>query len=116
MENIEILVLTGIIFTLFALFIIGPLFYAHQISQTGAKKMDSTSKDYNSQKKIEALNHIYQDILSEPNLSKKEKSTLTKIMNRTIADMESDGVYFPKALPNNHDNNAGENILTDKSK
>ena len=99
MENTEILVLTGIICTLFALFIIGPLFYAHQMNQTRGGESGSYLKDQQPKKELETLNHIYREILTEKSLSKKEKLTLSKIMNRTIADMESDGVYFPESLP-----------------
>jgi hypothetical protein len=114
MENTEIFVLTGIICTLFALFIIGPLFYAHQISQSRTEaEIKSTRKNGGQQKKAETLQHFYQGILSEPSLSKKEKTTLAKIMNRTIADMDSDGVYFPEALQDIDASNKGKKNDTD---
>ena len=99
MENTEILVLTGIICTLFALFIIGPLFYAHQMNQNNGGEFGSNAKDQRPKKELETLNHLYREILTEQSLSKKEKLAIAKIMNRTISDMDSDGVYFPESLP-----------------
>lgn len=94
MENTEILVLTGIICTLFALFIIGPLFYAHQLNQNQPNADGSFSSV--SKKKAPDYSKMYNAINSDPTLTKKEKSAVTKIMNRTMSDMESDGVYFPE--------------------
>ena len=75
MKNIEIVILTSIICTLFVVFIFGPLFYAHKIS--GETK--NTSKLH---KKV------------------KDQKKILKRINRTIADMESDGIYFSEDVKN----------------
>ncbi len=75
MENIEIVILTLIICILFVVFIFGPLFYAHKISGGG------------------------QMIGKPPKKGKGQKKILKRI-NRTIADMESEGIYFSEDVKN----------------
>lgn len=69
MKNMEIIILTSIICTLFVVFIFGPLLYAHKISG-GRETSSKPFKKGKGQKKI------------------------LKRIDRTIADMESEGIYF----------------------
>lgn len=81
----EIIILTTIICTLFATFIFGPLFYAHRL---GKSRTDSGDTKVNLIKLVNSLS-------KNKSVSKENKKKMVKVISRTIADMESDGIYFP---------------------
>lgn len=87
MENMDLIVLTSIIATLFLVFFI-------------AIYREISSIDENSYKHAKeggprvALFNLMARLFEDEKISPKEKKTIYKAINRTIADMESDGIYF----------------------
>jgi hypothetical protein len=89
MQNTEIIILSVIIVSLFAAFIFGPLVYVY----TGDHIPEEDRNKF-GMFIIKTLKKLQED----RNLSLEEKGKLTKTLQKTIADMETDGVYFPKSL------------------
>jgi len=87
MENLEILILTTVITTLFAVFI-GLTFRELKESE---KKPRQGRKSFGP---ITRLVNLVSIIFEDDNFSKEEKKKIYKAMYRTIADMESDGIRF----------------------
>jgi hypothetical protein len=90
MQHLDIIVLTTILSTLFAVF--GILMYKEFSS------MEKNGYEYNpSAKKYgrEALFVVMQRLFDEESIPKKEKKKMYKAVTRTISDMESNGMYFP---------------------
>ncbi len=88
MENLEIFILTSIISTLFIVF--GVVVYRELSS------VDENS--YKTQKEGGPRVYLFNlmaKLFEDEQIPKKEKRTLYKAVSKTIADMESDGVYFP---------------------
>ena len=81
----EIIILTAIICTLFAVFIFGPLLYAHSV---GKPRTDSEDTRANLIKLVNSL-------MADKSVSRENKKKMAKVISRTMADMESDGIYFP---------------------
>jgi hypothetical protein len=91
MENLDILILTSIVATLFAVFII-----------TMWRELNAVSKrppDYSSERgpRADMINFVG-NLFDDKSIPKKEKKMIVKAMNRTISDMESDGLYFPEEV------------------
>lgn len=88
MENLDIIILTSILATLFLVFIIAMY-----------RELNSISKGNNTYTKeagprADMVNFVG-NLFDDRAIPKKEKKMIYKAMNRTIADMESDGIYFP---------------------
>jgi|1048.fasta_scaffold18501_3 hypothetical protein len=89
MQNTEIIVLSIIIVILFAIFIFGPLVYVYagdHIPEADRNKFGLLI--------IKALKKLEDD----RELSPEEKGKMAKTIQRTISDMESDGVYFDEKV------------------
>ena len=88
MENLDIYILTSIVATLFIVFFIA---MGRELNSIG-----KNPPDYSKEKgpRADMVNFIG-NIFDDKNIPKKEKKIIVKAMNRTIADMESDGMYFP---------------------
>lgn len=88
MENIDIYILSSILATLFAVFII-----------TIWRELNTVSKnppDYSQESGPRAdMIKFVGNIFDDKNIPKKEKKMIVKAITRTISDMESDGLYFP---------------------
>lgn len=84
----EIIILTTIICTLFALFIFGPLFYAHSL---GNSKSNTEAAKMNLIKMVNSLPE-------NKSVSRKNRKKMIKVIGQTMADMESDGIYFPEEV------------------
>ena len=83
----EFLILTSIVVILFIAFGIAVF--------KEFKVMDKTEYKYTKEVGPRAgLVNFIGDLVSNDDLSKKEKEVIFKVMNRNIADMESDGVYI----------------------
>lgn len=87
MENLDIFILTSVVATLFIVFII-----------TMWRELNAVSKrppDYSKETgpRADMVNFIG-NIFDDKAIPKKEKKMIVKAMNRTISDMESDGMYF----------------------
>ena len=89
MENLDIFILTSIITTLFAVFI--GLVYK-EISS-----IDENSYRYEREGGPRAaLFNFMARLFEDETIPKKEKKKVYKAMYRTVADMESEGIYFPE--------------------
>ena len=87
MENLDVTILTSILAVAFLVFIIA--------TYKEFKHMDINP--YESNKRGEAivqLNKFVDKILENKSISKTEKKIIANVMDKTIADMETDGVYF----------------------
>jgi hypothetical protein len=87
MENLEIIILTSILSTLFVVF--GVLVY---------KEFSSLDEKMNRRVDVGGprvyLLKMMARLFDEDSIPKKEKEMIYKVVDRTISDMESDGVYF----------------------
>lgn len=93
MENLDIYVLTSIVATLFI------VFFTTMYREFG--RMGSEGYKYNpAEKKYgrDALFAFATKLFEDKVVSKKEKKLVYKAMFRTMADMESDGVYFDEDI------------------
>lgn len=88
MENLDIIILTSIVATLFVVFFIAMYREFNNVGKT------NQSYDKESGPRADMVNFIG-NIFDDKSIPKKEKKMIVKAMNRTIADMESDGLYFP---------------------
>ena len=89
MENLDIYILTSIVATLFIVF--GISMY-REFSRMGKEgyQYDPNAKKYGR----EALFVLAAKLFEDEKVPKKDKEIIYKAVNRTIADMESDGIYF----------------------
>lgn len=93
MENLDIIILTTIVSTLFLVFFV--LMYKE------FSKMEKEEYTYKADVKRYGRDGIYNllERLFDDNLqTKSQKVKLFKTIDRTIADMESDGMYFSKDI------------------
>ena len=92
MENLDIIILTSILSTLFIVFGIVVI-----------KELSKPEQELQASKeggpRVEFVKFVGR-LFDEPTLSTRQKNVIHRAMNRTIADMESDGVYFPKEIKN----------------
>ncbi len=100
MENLDIIILTSIVSTLFIVF--GILMYKEfsNMEKTGYE-YDPNTKKYGRDALFELMARLFEDDAPKnirKKISKKEKEIIYKAMHRTISDMESDGMYFPEEV------------------
>lgn len=92
MENLDIIILTTILGTLFLVFFVFTYKEFSRMEKEGFVE-DPNAKKYGR----DALFVLAQRLFDEDNQktkSKKQKKQIYKAMYRTISDMESDGTYF----------------------
>ncbi|MDA0315636.1 MAG: hypothetical protein O2829_05135 [Bacteroidetes bacterium] len=89
MENIDIIILTIVVIFLFILF--GVLMY-RELSTVDDNSYQTT-KDGGPRTYVYKL---MERLFDEKSVPKKEKKVIYKALNKTISDMESDGLYFPE--------------------
>lgn len=91
MENLDIIILTSVVGTLFVVFGI-----------TMWRELIAVSKrppDYSEESGPRAnMIRLVGNIFDDKNIPKKEKKMIVKAITRTISDMESDGMYFPQEV------------------
>jgi hypothetical protein len=89
--DIEIVLLTSIVATLFIVF--GIAVYRE------FNVMETTKYTHTKESGPRAgLVNFVGNLASNKSLTKKERKIVYKAMNRNIADMESDGVYFDESI------------------
>lgn len=93
MENLDIIILTSVISTLFVVFFVLMYRELAEVEKNGWKS-DPNAKKYGR----EALFVLMQRLFDEDAVPKKEKKTIYKAVKRTMSDMESDGIYFPEEV------------------
>ncbi len=94
MENLDIIILTSIISTLFIVF--GIAMY-REFSVMSKTDYVQTKESGPRAGLVNFMGRLF-DEESNKKLSPKQKQLIYKAMNRTIADMESDGIYFPEEV------------------
>lgn len=93
MQNLDIIVLTTILSTLFLVFGIVVFKEIKNID------MNETEEGGPRADFVRFIGNLF-DEESAKKMNPKQKVVLYKQVKRTIADMESDGVYFPKEVKN----------------
>ncbi len=88
MENLDILILTSVVATLFVVFIIA---IWRELNAVSKRPPDYSKENGPRANMVNFVGSIFDD----NNVPKKEKKMIMKVINRTISDMESDGIYFP---------------------
>ena len=100
MENLDIIILTSIVSTLFIVF--GILMYKEFSNmEKNGYQYDPNAKKYGRDALFEIMARLFEDEApkkARKKTSKKDKEIIYKAMHRTIADMESDGIYFPEEV------------------
>lgn len=91
MENLDIIILTSIVATLFIVFFIA-IYREFDRMETEGYKCNPNAKRYGRDALFDLVVRLFED----SNVAKKQKKVIYKAMFRTIADMESDGVHFPE--------------------
>ncbi len=96
MENLDLYILTSIIVTLFIVFFIGIWRTITDVS----KEFDNGTYQPSSKETgpRAALFNLMAKLFDDKTLPKEEKKIIHTAVARTIADMESDGVYFPSEV------------------
>lgn len=89
MENLDVLILSAFAATGFVIFIVGCF-------REFAKMEKEEYRPYISSKKFgrDAVYDLLEGLFDDKSITKKEKAKLIKTIDRTIADMEFDGMYF----------------------
>jgi hypothetical protein len=91
MDNIEIVILSIVVMVAFLIFII-----------TTFKEISKMEKEpYQYKKPVfgrDALFYILENFFNDKSLSETEKKSMLRTIDRTISDMESDGMYFPEEI------------------
>ena len=103
MENLDIIILTSVVSTLFIVF--GILMYREfsNVEKNGWQ-YDPNAKKYGRDALFDMMARLFEDEdvtkarKARTKISKKDKEIIYKAVNRTIADMESDGIYFPEEV------------------
>jgi hypothetical protein len=95
MENLDIYILTSIVATLFIVFGIA-IYREFSKMETEEYRYNANAKRYGR----DALFDVFAKFFEDDTLSKKDKKKIYKAMDRTIADMESNGMYFPEDVKN----------------
>jgi Zn-dependent oligopeptidase len=91
MDNLGIIILSIFVAIAFVVFIVASI-----------KEISKMEKEpYQYKKPVygrEAIYNILENLFNDDKLSEKEKKNLLKTIDRTISDMESDGMYFPEEI------------------
>ena len=87
MENLDIVVLSSIVATLFVVFFI-------VVFREFSNVSENTNKIQKEGGPRVQLVKFMGNLFDEGSIKVEDKKLIYKAMNRTIADMESDGIYF----------------------
>ena len=90
MENLDIYILTSVVATLFIVFFVTMYREFSRMGKEGYE-YDPKAKKYGR----DALFNLAAKLFEDETIPKKEKKIIYRAMFRNMADMESDGVYFP---------------------
>ena len=93
MENLDIIILTSIISTLFIVFGIAMFREFKNVNEQSEDLYDRSPRA----NMIRFIGSMFDDGITKK-MTKKEKVAVYNAVKRTISDMESDGVYFPEKI------------------
>ena len=89
MENLDVIILSAFVAIGFLIFIVGCF---REFSKMGKEEYKSST---NSKKfGRDAIYDMMERMFDDTKQTKEDKAKLIKTLDRTIADMESDGMYF----------------------
>lgn len=95
MENLEIIILSSIVTTLFAVFIIASYRELSKAeNETNSKPSEETGPRANM---IKFVGRLFDEDANRK-INPRQQAMIYSNVKRTIADMESDGVYFSKEV------------------
>ena len=93
MENLDVIILTSIIATAFAVFIVATYReFTHM-----ANNPNHYQRRPDGGPRVALVNFMGR-LFSDQKITKKEKKIIYRAMYRNMADMEMDGVYFPEDI------------------
>jgi hypothetical protein len=93
MENLDIIILTSFVVVAFLVFII-----ASVREFTKMEKEEYTYKPNVKKYGRDAVYDLLENLFDDTKKSKEDKLNLFKTIDRTISDMESDGMYFSEEV------------------
>jgi hypothetical protein len=93
MENLDIIILTSILSTLFIVFGIAMFREFKNVNEQSNDLYDRSPRA----NMIRFIGSMFDDGVTKK-MTKKEKVAVYNAVKRTISDMESDGVYFPENI------------------
>ncbi len=93
MENLDIIILTSILSTLFIVFGIAMFREFKNVNEQSEDLYDRSPRA----NMIRFIGSMFDDGVTKK-MTKKEKVAVYNAVKRTISDMESDGVYFPENI------------------
>jgi hypothetical protein len=93
MENLDIILFTAVVMVAFLTFIVTSF-------KEFTKMETETYTDLKSKPAYgrDALYDLLQKLFDDESIPKTDKKTVFKTIGRTMADMESDGLYFPEEI------------------
>lgn len=97
MENMDLIILTSIIATLFLVFFIA---IYKEISTIDENSYKHAKEGGPRAELFNLMARLFDDKPAPKKKSKRRKKAMHKAINRTIADMESDGIYFSDDMKN----------------
>jgi len=89
MDNLEIIILSSVVVTLFVVFIIANVKEFRRMDKEGYNP-NPKEKKYGR----EALFVLASKLFEDEKVPNRDKKIIHKAVTRTISDMESDGIYF----------------------
>ena len=93
MENLDVIILSAFAATGFIIFIIG-CFREFAKMEKEEYRPSTTNKKFGR----DAIYDLMERMFDDTNQTKEDKVKLIKTLDRTIADMESDGLYFSEEV------------------
>lgn len=91
----EIILLTSVVVTLFVVFGIATYREINDISKKGFVPTNSKQTGGRASM-VNFVGRLFDDELSSKKMTIKQKDLIYKAVDRTVSDMESEGVYFPE--------------------
>jgi hypothetical protein len=93
MENLDLIILSSIVVTLFVVF--GIAMY-REFSKMSEETYVYTKETGGRASLVHFMGRLFDDENASKKMTVKQKDIVYKAIYRTVADMESDGVYFPQ--------------------
>jgi hypothetical protein len=91
----DIILLTAIVVTLFAVFGIATYREMMHMAKTPYKYVKETGPRADM---VNFVGRLFDNEVASKKMTFKQKDLVYKAMHRTMADMESDGIYFPEEV------------------
>ena len=108
MENLDVIILTGLVVVAFIIFIATSLKEINRIIDEPYKYEKASG--FTRAALFNALSSLFEE---DDETSNEEKERFKKTLKRTISDMETDGIYFDKTKKREAENTS-KNASTDQ--